>query len=47
MAAVKAVAISAYLQMKSPKLITEIIQPWTEREAEPNIAMQILDGQGC
>ena len=36
----------AYLQVKIPKLITEIIQPLTEREAEPESAMQTLDRQG-
>ena len=30
--------------MKSPKLITEIIKLLTEREAEPDRAMQKLDG---
>ena len=29
---------------KSPKLITEIIQPLTEREMAPDRAMQTLDG---
>ena len=31
--------------MKSPKLIPAIIQPFTEREAEPDRAAQSLDGQ--
>ena len=31
-------------QMKSPKIIIDIIQPLTEREAEPDRAMQTLDG---
>ena len=31
--------------MKSPKLTTEIIKPLTEREAEPDRVMQILNGQ--
>ena len=34
----------SYSQMKSPKLLTEIIQPLTERETAPDKAMQILDG---
>ena len=29
----------SYLQMKNPKLITEIIQSLTEREAAPDRAM--------
>ena len=40
----RTVAMKTYLQMKSLKLITEIIQPLTEREAELDRAMQILDG---
>ena len=40
------VAIRASLQMKSPKLITEIIQPLTEREMAPGRNMQTLDSQG-
>ena len=36
-------AMRAYLLMKSPKLITEIIQCLTEREAEPDRAAKILD----
>ena len=40
------VVMRAYSQTKSPKLITEIIQPLTEREAEPDRATQTLDGQG-
>ena len=40
----KIVAIRAYLQMKSSKPITEIIQPLTEREAAPDKAMPILMG---
>ena len=39
----KTVAMRAYLQIKSPKLITEIIQPLTEREVEPDRAVEILD----
>ena len=39
----KIVVTRAYLQMKSPKLMTEIIQPLTEREAEKDRVMQILD----
>ena len=31
---------------KKPKLITEIIQPLTEREAEPGRAMKTHDGYG-
>ena len=38
------VAMKAYLQSKSPRLITEIIQPLTERETVPDRAMQMLDG---
>ena len=33
-------------QMKSPKLIIEIIQSLTERGMAPDRAMQTLDGQG-
>ena len=43
----KTVAMRAYLQMKSPKLVTEIIQPLTERETEPDRVMQKSDGQCC
>ena len=35
-----------YLQMKSPKLVTKIIQHLAEREADTDVAAQILDGQG-
>ena len=42
----KTVAIRAYSKLKSPRLITEIIKPLTERKTALNIAMQILDGQG-
>ena len=35
----------AYSQMKSPKLIIEIIQPLPKRETEPERVMQTLDGQ--
>ena len=38
------VAMTANSQTKSPKLLTEIIQPLTEREMAPDKAMQILDG---
>ena len=43
----KIVVMRAYSQMKSPKLITEIIQPLTERETAPERAMQTIDSQGC
>ena len=36
----------AYSQMRSPKLITEIIQPLKEKEAEPDRADHALDSQG-
>ena len=40
------VEMRAYLQMKSPKLTTEIIKSFTERGAEPDRTMQTLDSQG-
>ena len=40
----KTVAMQAYLQMKSPKLITEIIQPLTDRKMAPVKPMETLDG---
>ena len=36
------VATRAYLQTKSPKIMTEIIKPLTEWEAEPDRATQNL-----
>ena len=39
------VAMRTYLQMKIIKLITEIIQPLTEREVATNRVMQTLNGQ--
>ena len=42
----KTVAIKTCSQMKSLKLITQIIQPLTERRAEADRVLQILDGQG-
>ena len=39
------VAMRTYLQMKIIKLITEIIQPLTEREVATNRVIQTLNGQ--
>ena len=41
------VTMRALSQIKSPKLIAEIIQPLTERAVEPDRAMHKLDGWGC
>ena len=40
----KTVVMRAYFQVKSLKLVTETIQPLTERETEPDRAMQTPDG---
>ena len=38
------VVLSAYLETKSPKLRTEIIQPLTEKTVTPDSAKQTIDG---
>ena len=38
------VAMRAYLQMKSPKQITDLIQPLIEKELASDRAMQTVDG---
>ena len=40
----KTVAMRPYLQMKSPKLITEMIQLSTEKGPAPDRTMQVVDG---
>ena len=38
--------MKANLQMKSQKLMMEIVQPLTGKGAAPDRALQTLDGQG-